>query len=577
MKDSSKLRYGIINILIVFAISALMLRLIYLQVFKHNFYAIKSKKQVEKILKIPPTRGTVYDRHNRPLALTHLAYSVNANPSEVTNNMRTATILSEVLGIDKDKILKKLAKENQFAWIERKISEDNYLKLKEYDLIGIYFFKDEIRVYPNGILASDIIGFTGIDNQGLSGLEYKYDHILKGQEGKLIFHGDPRRNRLITSPVRVLTQPEDGQSIITTLDTTIQFFTEKYLCEGAEKARAESAQAIVMDPSTGDILAMADYPKFNANDWNNSSIKVRKNSCISDVFEPGSIFKVFTMAAAIEENLVTSRTVFVVPESITLYNKTIKEAHGRGPGESPRKTVSEILEHSLNVGTTMIATRMGKAQLYKHLHALGFGSLTGIELPGESRGLFRETKYWSGLDIATISFGQGIGITPIQMVTATSIIANGGHHIKPRIVQYTISKDGKTLKGVPQSSKGRLFKESTMKQVRQMMISTVDKGTGVSAQIKGFNVGGKTGTAQKAKENGIGYEHGKYIASFVGFFPDPNPKAVILVTVNAPQGVYYGSQVAAPIFRQIAEELVRHWNIDPTRPIVTPTASAQVD
>ena len=332
-----------------------------------------------------------------------------------------------------------------------------------------------------------------------------------------------------------------------------------------------------MDPSTGDILAMADYPKFNANDWNNSSIKVRKNSCISDVFEPGSIFKVFTMAAAIEENLVTSRTVFVVPESITLYNKTIKEAHGRGPGESPRKTVSEILEHSLNVGTTMIATRMGKAQLYKHLHALGFGSLTGIELPGESRGLFRETKYWSGLDIATISFGQGIGITPIQMVTATSIIANGGHHIKPRIVQYTISKDGKTLKGVPQSSKGRLFKESTMKQVRQMMISTVDKGTGVSAQIKGFNVGGKTGTAQKAKENGIGYEHGKYIASFVGFFPDPNPKAVILVTVNAPQGVYYGSQVAAPIFRQIAEELVRHWNIDPTRPIVTPTASAQVD
>jgi len=577
MKDSAKFRYGIIYFFIALCISALMLRLLYLQVIKHSFYEIKSKKQVEKVMRIPPTRGTIYDRHNRPLALTHMAYSVNANPSEVTNNERTATILADVLGIDKEKILAKLAKENQFAWIERKITEEKYDILKKYDLTGIYFFKDEVRVYPNGILASDIIGFSGIDNQGLSGLEFKYDPVLKGQEGKLLFHGDPRRNRLITSPVRTLIEPQDGQSIITTLDTVIQFFTEKYLREGAERVNAESAQAIVMDPNTGDILAMADYPQFDPNKWTEVSIKVRKNSCISDVFEPGSIFKIFTMAAAIEENLVTSQTVFIVPETLTLYNKTIKEAHGRKPGESSRKTVSDILEQSLNVGTSLIATKMGKAQLHQHISALGFGKSTGVELPGESKGLFRHPKFWSGVDIATVSFGQGIGITPIQMVTATSIIANGGIHIKPRIVQYTISKNGKTLKGIPQSSKGRIFKKSAMKQVRDMMISTVERGTGVPAQIKGFAVGGKTGTAQKAKENGIGYESGKYIASFVGFFPDPHPKAVILVAVNSPQGYYYGSQVAAPIFKKIADEMIRYWNLDPTRPIVIPTASVLVD
>jgi cell division protein FtsI/penicillin-binding protein 2 len=563
-------RYQVVSLLIFAFIAILFVRLFYLQIYKHNFYAAKSKRQVEKIIRIPPTRGTIYDRHQRPIALTEVAYSAYANPREVTSDIKTAQILAKTLNLPQADLVKKLSRNQQFTWIARKISEEDHATLTAHKLAGIYFFKDEKRVYPNAQLAGDIIGFTGIDNQGLSGLEYKYDPILKGKEGKLLFNGDARRNRLITSEIHTITQPEDGQSIITTLDTIVQFITEKHLQEGAKKAGAQSAQAIVMDPYTGDILALADYPSFDPNTWTDYPNKIRKNSCISDVLEPGSIFKIFTLAAAIEEGLITSQSVLTVPETITLYTKTIKEAHGRPKGESDRKTVSEILEKSLNVGTTIITSKLSNEKLYQYMTLFGFGKPTGIELPAESTGIFRHYKRWSGLDNATLSFGQGIGITPIQMVTAASIIANGGYHIKPRIVEYTISKDTKTLKGIPKSSKGQIFKPDTMQQVRDMMISVVDKGTGINTQIAGFVIGGKTGTAQKAKENGRGYEAGKYVASFVGFFPYPNPKAVILVAVQSPEGLYYGSQVAGPIFKNITEDLIRHWNLDPTRPIPPP-------
>lgn len=571
MKKAINGRINIIKLLTLLLAGLILTRLFYLQVWQHGFYKNKSDNQIDKIITIDAKRGRIYDRNKIPLSITTPAKSIFANPREIKDPLMTAKYLSPILNIESPTLLKKLQSRGSFIWLDRKISPESADKIKALKLEGIHFIEEKNRVFPHETLASDIIGFVGIDNQGLGGIEYRMQSVLEGKSGKLLFQGDPRRRRLISGQTQVISPSVDGKHVVTTIDHYIQYVAERALEKGVKARDAKSGQVIVMDPNNGDILAMADYPRYNPNDWQMSPSRIRKNSAISDIVEPGSIFKLITISAVLEEGIVTPGTVLKVPETFLLYNKRISEAHKREAGETDKYTASEIIQKSFNVGTSILALELGKEKFYRYIELFGFGEKTGIELPGESAGLLRHHRSWNGLDNAMMSFGQAIGVTPIQMVTAVSKIANGGLDIRPRILQYTIDEDGTYRQGSPIRKKGRLFRERTMRQVQEIMHDTVEEGTGEIAKIPGYDIAGKTGTAQKARSDGRGYAIGEYISSFIGFFPAYNAQVVILVLIDTPQKYYYGSQVAGPVFKEISEAIIDYYNIPPkTEAVLAP-------
>ncbi|NBV42390.1 penicillin-binding protein 2, partial [bacterium] len=338
------------------------------------------------------------------------------------------------------------------------------------------------------------------------------------------------------------------------------------LKEGVIENGAEGGQVIIMNPRNGDILAMADYPDFDSNHWRDSTDANRKNSNGADVYEPGSVFKLITISGVLDEGIVTTRSVINVPQTITIGGRTIREAHGRAAGETDSRTVSEILEKSLNVGTSLLAIKLGSRKFYEYIQSFGIGSRTGIELPAESRGILNHVKSWSEPDIAMISFGQGVAVTPIQMIAAAATIINNGERIKPRIVWQISQQKDRSMHAIPITSGGRAISAKTAKEMISVMHDTVEHGTATAAKIPGYRIGGKTGTAQKVRPGGWGYEPGKYVASFTGFFPVGNPEVVILVIVDSPTKSIYGATVAIPIFRKIALATIDHMNIYPDDP-----------
>ena len=529
------------------------IRLLYLQVYKHDFFLQKSTQQMKRIIKVFAHRGHIFDRHNRPLALTQTTYSVFALPHNIENKWVYSKRVSDVFKEPAKPLRDQLYNTSSpFLWVKRQVGTNDYASLKALNLQGIGFIKTEKRVYPQGALAAQVLGFVGIDNQGLGGLEYKYDHMLKGSAGKIVLERDPRGFQLISGSRKTIPN-YDGQHIITTLDSRLQYYAEKYLKEGIQKNEAKKGQVIIMNPKNGDILAMASYPTFNANIWQKAPASNRKIPSVVDVYEPGSVFKVITLAAVLEEELVSTATVFTVPETLRVYDRTIHEAHARDKGDTDQKTVSEIIEQSLNVGVAMLSDLLDKTQYYTYLKEFGFGKETGIELPGESKGLLRDPSAWSGVDKSMISFGQGVAVTSIQMASAIGCIANGGVYVKPRIVDYFSDHTFETRKSVPITQTHRVIREETAHQIKQVMHKVVQQGTGMIAHIPGITIAGKTGTAQKAREDGKGYADGEYIASFAGFFPVEDPEVLILVLVDTPTHSIWGSSVAGPIFKQLAQ------------------------
>lgn len=554
----------------VFVMACILLgfvvRLLYMQFYRHGFYLEKSRDQVKRIINLYPHRGYIYDRNKVPLAITITSYSAYAIPQEIEDKYRFSNHLAAVLQVPPDRINKLVHLNWPFVWLKRKLDVNAKLQLDALKLKGLYFIEEEKRIFPQQELAADALGFVGIDNQGLSGIEYKFDRMLKGSPGKLILEGDPHGYRLVTGIQKEIL-PYDGGHIITTLDEYVQYITQKYLAQGVAENEADAGFAIVMDPKTGDVLAMADVPAFNPNTWNKYPASCHKNSCITDVFEPGSIFKIFTVSAVLEENLFTPDSVLMVPESLTIANRVIREAHEREHGDTDRRTVSEIIEKSLNCGTSLLAMQLGEKKFYDYMQRFGFGKPTGIELPGESPGLLRHVKSWSSVDIAMMSFGQGIAVTPIQIAAAAAVIANKGTVIKPRIVKYIIENQDYTLHSVPIQNRQRIMSAQRALDVIDILTRAVDQGTGVTAQIPGYKIAGKTGTAQKPRKDGFGYEPGKYMASFVGFFPAYDPKVLILVVIDSPRKSIYGSSVAAPVFKNISERMIDYMDIAPTEPI----------
>jgi len=551
-------------LLVVFSAALLILpmRLFYLQVVRHDFYLSKSVDQRTRIIILAADRGDILDRNGNLLAASIDTCSVFAVPGKIKNKEAVAAKLSGILGIPKYTVLNMVYSDRPFVWVARKVDKKLGDRVRKAGLEGIGVPQEKKRVYPKGSIASQVIGFVGMDNQGLSGIELGFDKYLKGVEGRLVTESDPRGRELVGAHAREIQSPTEGLAVVLTIDETVQYIAERELKAAIGEHGADAATIIVMDVKSGEILAMASKPDFDPNRYLKYSPSLWQSGAVLDVYEPGSTFKLVTVAAALEDGAVGLKDRIKCPPQIKIGGRTIRNAHRlKDIGETA--TVSEIITHSINTGTSAIAMELGEKKLHDYIRLFGFGERTNVGIPGETRGIVRDVENWSKPDIATISFGQGIAVTPLQMLSAVATIANGGRRVKPSLVKRIESVDRDFVKTFPRQDMGRVISEKTADDVKKMMRMVVEEGTGKYAKIAGFSVGGKTGTAQKVRPGGGGYWPGHYIASFAGVAPLSDPGIAIIVTVDDPKGVHWGEKVAAPVFKRVAEETLRYLNVPP--------------
>lgn len=553
-------------------------RLVYLMVGQHDFYLERSEKQIQKLIKIDTSRGKILDRNQYPLAISRPVYSVYASPMRIKDKTSFATIVAPLLDMTTQEVLKKINNSSSFVWLKRKMDGVDTETIKQLFPQQMNVLQEERRVYPNNVLLSDVLGFVGMD-KGLGGLEYQFDRFLTGEEGYYIIKGDPRGVRIISSNktligrVKGFAKAEQGVeasslkggNLITTIDYRIQFFVEKLLKENIDRVEAVGGQVIVLDVKNGEVIAMANYPYFDPNNFQLSEYSVLKNSCIVDVFEPGSTFKIVTYAAALEEKVVTPGMILEIPESIVIQRRRIKEAHDREPGDPTHYEAKDILIKSMNVGTALLAEKMGAAAFLNYIQLFGFGERTSIYLPGETKGLVRSLDQMAPIDNAVMSFGQGISVTALQMTAAVAAIGNDGMYIRPRIIKHQTDHNNLTISHLGSFRARRVVSSKTAALVRAAMEDVVSKGTGRHARVKGYRIGGKTGTAQKPLENGRGYEEDAYIASFVGLLPIHSPRYAIFVAIDEPKTTIWGSTAAAPLFSQVATVMVDYYDVPPSK------------
>jgi len=551
------IRFRITTILVFFCLLAFIVagRAFQLQVLKRDQLCKLAERQYKNKIPLVPKRGTIYSKGYEELAVTVEVDSVYAEPDDIEDPKLASKRLAPVLSVSRKKLEDRFSSSKSFVWLARKVSPSLIKRVKSLDIQGIGFVKENRRFYPNAELASHVVGFSGIDGSGLGGIELAQDTQIKGKVEFVRAERDALGKRTLPKDLGF----EDyltGNSIVLTIDKTIQYTAEKELANAVRKSGAKGGTAIVMDPKTGEVLAMANYPQFNPNDISSYPQAALKNKAIVDTYEPGSTFKVFLLAAALEEGVVKPGDKFFCENgSMEFAGKVIHDTHKHGT-----LTVREIMKVSSNIGAAKIAVKLGKERYHGYLSSFGFGSPTGIELKGEGSGILRSMKTWSKLELANISFGQGVSVTPLQLTTAFSAIANGGYLMKPYLVKDILDKDGKVIKrNQPQIVKKIISGETALKVTEMLRDAVAEGGTGTAAALAGYDVAGKTGTAQKVS-GGRGYAGNKHVASFIGFVPAQSPKLVVLVAIDEPEGVQYGGVVAAPVFKAIAESSLRYLN-----------------
>lgn len=559
--NNIKTRIIFIFIALLGLYSILAARLFYLQLIMHEFYTERSLEQRLRVIDLSPDRGDIFDRNGGLLATTVDSYSIFATPSNMTNKKDAAMLVAKALETDYGSVYEKLDSNKPFVWIKRKVDSSFKENIKKLNLAGIGILKEKKRIYPKGRLASQILGFVGIDNQGLANLELKYDSYLRGREGKLITEIDVRGRDILTSSLREIQTPSNGMNLTLTIDESIQYVAEKGIRNAVKKSKARSGVVIVMDVKTGEILALASYPDFDPNEYNRSKPENWYNRAITQSYEPGSTFKLVTIAAGLQENAITPKSPIYCADSVELGGRTIKNSHTI-KFKTRYVLPEEILEQSINTGAVQVALKLGKKKFYQSIKKFGFGEPSGIDLPGESPGILRGESLWYPVDVGTISFGQGVAVTPIQLIKCLSSIANGGVLVRPHIVKKIESQNKSYIKIFATDKKGRSVSEKVANEVLEMSEVVVTKGTGKTAKIRNFRVGGKTGTAEKPKSGG-GYYSDRYVPSFIGFVPASDPKISVIVVVDEPQTEYWGEVVAAPVFKEVTEFALRKLNIAP--------------
>ncbi len=511
-----------------------------------------AKEQHNQVIKIEARRGTIYDRYMEPLAINLDVMSVYADPRSISDKNYVAEVLSEHLGLGYDPVRKKLDKDKAFVWIKRKIDPDVADGLRAMKIKGVHFLLESKRKYPNDNMASHVIGFAGIDNDGLEGLELLLDSKLKGTSGWRHLIRDARRRTVLFNDAESI-PPKNGYNALLTIDGVIQYIAEDELRKMSVKHNVESAMCVVMDPYSGRVLAMANYPDYNLNESYKSSRDVRKNLSVSNIFEPGSVFKIIAASAILNEGVKDLDDVIDCENGA--YEVARRTLHDYHPYDEI--TFKEVIAFSSNIGTVKASQELGEDKLYEYISRFGFGEKTGIDLMGEVSGISRPPSVWSRSDITTIPIGQGIAVTAIQMAVATSAIANGGYLMQPFILEKITSWEGNIFKEFTPRMKREILSQETCDKMKEAMHMAVTDGTGRKANSKLYEVCGKTGTAQMVNPNG-GYYDNKYYATFVGFAPMNKPALVIVVIAKDPHPVHFGGSVAGPAFKDIAERSLKY-------------------
>ncbi|MGH3135032.1 MAG: peptidoglycan D,D-transpeptidase FtsI family protein [Gaiellaceae bacterium] len=529
-------------------------RAVWLQAVKGPELAAMALRQHRETVVVPAARGTIFDRNGEPLAIGEQATTVYANPRQVDSARDLTLAVGKALGLEPAVVYPQLADRTRgFVYVARKADPLKAEALEELGFAGLGFYPEELRTYPQGPVAAQVLGFAGLDNKGLEGLERSLEEVLAGRPGSQTIVKDPFGRALDV----VSTKPETpGKNVRLTIDHQIQANAETVLQETVRRWGAHAASAIVMDPHTGSVLAMAVAPRFNANRFPTTRPDRRRNRAVTDTYEPGSTFKLVTVAAALQEGVVGPSTSFRLAPTMKVSDRVIREAHTRG---TQRLTVRQIVEYSSNIGTITIAQRLGEGRLSSWIDRFGFGARTGIDFPGESPGFALTLDQWSGSTIGTVPIGHGIAVTPIQMARAYAVIANGGVLVRPHLIERV---DGQP---VARTKKRRVVSRAVSEQILSMLRGVVLEGTGTEAAIPGYTVAGKTGTAAKIDSSGR-YSTSRYVASFVGLVPATKPRLVVMVMVDEPRGNIYGGVVAAPAFREIARYNLQHLEVPPDAP-----------
>ena len=550
-------RIRLLLVVLVLALAASLGRAVWLQAVRAEPLARMAASQHRETIEIPARRGTIYDRTGALLALGESATTVYADPRRVRDPVAAARAAGEILGKDPDALLAALSDRTRgFVYLARQADPAKAAALAKLELDGIGFYAEERRAYPQRTVAAHVLGYAGVDNAGLAGVEQALDGVLAGKAGSKTIVKDP-----FGRAIEVLeSQPErEGRDVHLTIDHHIQANAETVLRETVKKWNAASASAVVLDPLTGEILALAVAPSFDANRFGDVPPARSRNRAVTDPYEPGSTFKLITTAAVLSEGLVSPSTAFTLPYTIQVADRTIKDSHER-PTE--RMTVAEILSQSSNVGTVTLAQMLGERKLADWIGRFGFGEPAGLAFPGESAGIVLPVEQWSGSSIGNIPIGQGIAVTPVQMAAAYAAVANRGTWVQPHLVSRI---DGQRL---PAPRRKRIVTQPIAQTLVSMLKGVVDEGgTGTAAGVRGYQVAGKTGTAQKPDHERGGYSPDRYVASFVGFVPASDPRLVILVNVDEPRGSIWGGVVAAPAFQQIASFGLQYLEVPPDAPL----------
>ena len=564
MKDKRewiRVRISIIAAIFLVGFGIIFLRAFQLQIVKKEHLEKRARLQYLKTIRINSKRGVIYDRNLKELAVSVEVPSIYAQPQRIKEPREVAGRLAKLLAVDRHSILKNIGSSKRFVWVKRQVllTDEKKEEIRRLTSSGIGMIKESRRFYPKGELAANLIGFAGIDSEGLEGVELYYDRYLKGSSMLIRTEKDAAGRTLLFEDISARAE---GMDVVLTIDGTIQYIVEKALKRAVEKAEAKAGVAIVMDPYTGEILAMANVPSFDPNNFTRYSPSYWRNRAITDAFEPGSIMKTFLLAAVLEEGLAERNDIFYCENgryavANTVFHDTKKYGW---------LSLKNIIKYSSNIGAIKLAERLGKERFYRYLKAFGFGDKTGVELPGEATGLVRSPQRWSAITLDTMAFGQGLSTTAIQLVNAVSAIANGGFLMKPLIVKYIRNHEGQIVKRFDPVVVRRVISEETARKVTNILISVTEKGgTGELAALGmgGIKVAGKTGTAQKPDLEKGGYADGKYIASFLGFVPARKPHLAIIIAIDEPKKGFSGGEVAAPVFREVAKQALLYLGVFP--------------
>jgi len=566
--DASHRRVSIVVLILVLWILAIGGRLVQLQVSQHEILSDRARRQQQQVVRTNGLRGLILDREGRELARSLDVDSFVAEPTDEKFDAReTAKQFAAMLGLEESPLRARLEEaqksKRKFEWLARQVDPEQSARIRELKLAGVRVVKEPKRYYPNGTLAAHVLGYVGTDDVGLAGVESYQNAALTGVAGKTVGYKDGR-NKIFDS---VEVEAQSGQSIVLTIDQNIQYQAERAVAAAMEQTRAKSATALVLEPRTGEILALVNAPTFDPNSARKIGEDVRKNQALQNIYEPGSTFKVVAYSAALEEKLARpTDTIDCQMGSINLLGRIIRDTHAYGT-----LTVTEALAKSSNVAAIKLGLRVGKERMYDYMKRFGFGELTGIELKGETRGIVRKPEKWHPSSMGSVAIGQEVGVTPIQMAAAFATIANDGVRIAPHLIREVRDANGQAVQRTTPETR-RVLSVETARMMRPMLESVTLSGTAKLAQLDGYSAAGKTGTAQKIDPATRAYSKTKYVASFVGFAPIENPAVVIIVVIDEPAGSYYGGTVAAPVFRAIAESVLPYLDVAPDMEFKTPVS-----